>query len=49
MLTVTRYDFKFKDYAPWVFRHLRQSFGIDPGDYLMSLTSKLIVTELGKS
>jgi 1-phosphatidylinositol-4-phosphate 5-kinase len=35
----TKYDFKFKDYAPWVFRHLRAKFGIDPADYLMSLVS----------
>jgi hypothetical protein len=37
-----KYDFKFKDYAPWVFRHLRNKFGIDPGDYLMSLVSLYI-------
>lgn len=42
-----KYDFKFKDYAPWVFRHLRQDFGLDPADYLMSLTSKYILSELG--
>ncbi|KAI9882883.1 MAG: hypothetical protein M1823_005369 [Watsoniomyces obsoletus] len=42
-----KYDFKFKDYAPWVFRHLRASFKLDPGDYLMSLTSKYILSELG--
>ncbi|RPB21448.1 SAICAR synthase-like protein [Terfezia boudieri ATCC MYA-4762] len=42
-----KYDFKFKDYSPWVFRHLRQSFGLDPADYLMSLTSKYILSELG--
>jgi len=42
-----KYDFKFKDYAPWVFRHLRASFGLDPADYLMSLTSKYILSELG--
>ncbi|CEJ01879.1 Putative 1-phosphatidylinositol-4-phosphate 5-kinase [Rhizopus microsporus] len=35
-----KYDFKFKDYAPWVFRHLREKFGI-------SLTSKYILSELG--
>ena len=28
-------DFKFKDYAPKVFRHLRQRFGIDPVDYML--------------
>lgn len=32
-----KYDFKFKDYAPWVFRHLREQFGIDPADYLVSI------------
>lgn len=42
-----KYDFKFKDYAPWVFRHLRSNFGLDPADYLMSLTSKYILSELG--
>ena len=42
-----KYDFKFKDYSPWVFRHLRQNFGLDPADYLMSLTSKYILSELG--
>lgn len=42
-----KYDFKFKDYAPWVFRHLRNIFGLDPADYLVSLTSKYILSELG--
>ncbi|EIE79669.1 hypothetical protein RO3G_04374 [Rhizopus delemar RA 99-880] len=42
-----KYDFKFKDYAPWVFRHLREKFGVDPADYLISLTSKYILSELG--
>jgi len=42
-----KYDFKFKDYSPWVFRHLRARFGIDPAEYLMSLTSKYILSELG--
>ncbi|CAN6672616.1 phosphatidylinositol 4-phosphate 5-kinase Mss4p [Trichomonascus vanleenenianus] len=42
-----KYDFKFKDYAPWVFRHLREMFKLDPADYLVSLTSKYIVSELG--
>ena len=42
-----KYDFKFKDYAPWVFRRLRAHFGLDPADYLMSLTSKYILSELG--
>ncbi|KAF2278530.1 SAICAR synthase-like protein [Westerdykella ornata] len=42
-----KYDFKFKDYAPWVFRHLRATFALDPADYLVSLTSKYILSELG--
>ena len=42
-----KYDFKFKDYSPWVFRQLRTKFGLDPADYLMSLTSKYILSELG--
>ncbi|CAG8627709.1 455_t:CDS:2, partial [Scutellospora calospora] len=29
-----KYDFKFKDYAPWVFRRLREFFHIDAADYL---------------
>ncbi|KAI8376396.1 uncharacterized protein BYT42DRAFT_574453 [Radiomyces spectabilis] len=44
-----KYDFKFKDYAPWVFRHLREKFGIDPADYLISLTSKYILSELASA
>ncbi|KAG6864334.1 hypothetical protein C0991_010366 [Blastosporella zonata] len=48
-----KYDFKFKDYAPWVFRSLREDFfHLDPADYLLSLTSKYILSELasqGKS
>ncbi|CAG8592439.1 2293_t:CDS:2 [Funneliformis mosseae] len=42
-----KYDFKFKDYAPWVFRSLREFFHIDAADYLVSLTSKYILSELG--
>ncbi|KAJ2896113.1 hypothetical protein MKZ38_005868 [Zalerion maritima] len=42
-----KYDFKFKDYAPWVFRNLRTKFKLDPADYLMSLTGKYILSELG--
>ncbi|CAD6504878.1 BgTH12-00379 [Blumeria graminis f. sp. triticale] len=42
-----KYDFKFKDYAPWVFRYLRAKFKLDPADYLVSLTSKYILSELG--
>ena len=32
----SKYAFKFKDYAPWVFRHLREYFTIDAADYLVS-------------
>lgn len=32
-----KYDFKFKDYAPWVFRNLREKFGVDPADYLVGV------------
>ncbi|KAA1474979.1 SAICAR synthase-like protein [Dentipellis sp. KUC8613] len=43
-----KYDFKFKDYAPFVFRELREdSFHLDPADYLLSLTAKYILSELG--
>jgi hypothetical protein len=34
----SKYAFKFKDYAPWVFRHLREYFSIDAADYLVSGT-----------
>ena len=33
----SRYDFKFKDYAPWVFRFIREGCGIDTADYLVRL------------
>src|ERR1700742_3445120 len=43
-----KYDFKFKDYAPWIFRSLREEhFHLDPADYLLSLTAKYILSELG--
>ncbi|KAG8897327.1 Phosphatidylinositol-4-phosphate 5-kinase, partial [Tulasnella sp. 417] len=43
-----KYDFKFKDYAPNVFRELREDiFHIDPSDYLVSITGKYILSELG--
>ncbi|KAH8918439.1 SAICAR synthase-like protein [Atractiella rhizophila] len=42
-----KYDFKFKDYSPWVFRELRDHFRIDPADYLLSLTANYILSELG--
>ncbi len=34
--------FKFKDYCPLVFRHLRQKFGIDPGDYMVWISSSYL-------
>ncbi|GMG29576.1 unnamed protein product [Ambrosiozyma monospora] len=43
----TKYEFKFKDYAPEVFRRLRTKFGIDQADYLLSLTEKVSLNELG--
>lgn len=42
-----KYDFKFKDYAPWVFRNLREKFHVDAADYMMSLTNKYILSEIG--
>ncbi|KAH7345374.1 SAICAR synthase-like protein [Rhizoctonia solani] len=43
-----KYDFKFKDYAPWAFRSLREEhFALDPADYLVSLTGKYILSEVG--
>ncbi|KAJ3114367.1 Phosphatidylinositol-4-phosphate 5-kinase [Phlyctochytrium bullatum] len=43
----SRYDFKFKDYAPWVFRMIREAFCVDPSEYLLSLTGKYVLSELG--
>ena len=43
----SKYDFRFKDYCPEVFRELRLLFGIDPADYLMSITGKYILSEFG--
>lgn len=48
----SQYAFKFKDYSPEVFRELRAMFGLDPADYLVSLTSRYVLSELnspGKS
>lgn len=47
MTPSSKYDFKFKDYCPEVFRDLRQKFGLDPADYLISITGKYILSELG--
>ena len=35
MTPSSRYDFKFKDYAPWAFRDIREIFHIDPAEYLV--------------
>eukprot|EP00735_Rhodelphis_limneticus_P008780 TRINITY_DN2267_c0_g1::TRINITY_DN2267_c0_g1_i1::g.6777::m.6777 TRINITY_DN2267_c0_g1::TRINITY_DN2267_c0_g1_i1::g.6777 ORF type:complete len:498 (+),score=115.43,sp/Q55GN6/Y7588_DICDI/42.69/1e-100,PIP5K/PF01504.13/5.5e-79,LSM/PF01423.17/0.011 TRINITY_DN2267_c0_g1_i1:67-1494(+) len=45
-------DFKFADYAPFAFRHLREKFGIDAADYMLSLCGSDALRELstpGKS
>ncbi|KAL5032172.1 hypothetical protein BDV3_000763 [Batrachochytrium dendrobatidis] len=47
MTPSSKYDFKFKDYAPWVFRRVRDSFHVDPAEYLLSLTGKYVLSELG--
>jgi hypothetical protein len=43
----SKYDFKFKDYAPWIFRSLREAFRIDAADYLV-LFSILIIDVLDR-
>ncbi|KAJ3098394.1 Phosphatidylinositol-4-phosphate 5-kinase [Phlyctochytrium planicorne] len=43
----SRYDFKFKDYAPWAFRLIREIFQVDAAEYLLSLTGKYVLSELG--
>jgi 1-phosphatidylinositol-4-phosphate 5-kinase len=45
----SKYDFKFKDYCPWVFRRIRECFHVDSGDYLLSLTGKYVLSELGSN
>lgn len=37
---VSKYDFRFKDYSPWIFRKLRNFFGIDAADYLVIIKKK---------
>ena len=41
----SKYDFKFKDYSPWVFRELRELFKIDAAEYLISLTGRYVLSE----
>ncbi|KAJ3016425.1 Phosphatidylinositol-4-phosphate 5-kinase [Thoreauomyces humboldtii] len=43
----SRYEFKFKDYCPWVFRCVRDAFNVDPAEYLLSLTGKYVLSEVG--
>ena len=38
-------DFRFKDYAPLVFRQIRERFGIEAPDYMLSLTSECVLLE----
>jgi 1-phosphatidylinositol-4-phosphate 5-kinase len=38
-------DFKFKDYAPEVFRHLRQRFGIQPVEYIITVCGNFELLE----
>eukprot|EP00249_Psilotum_nudum_P013196 c24207_g2_i1 orf=853-3435(+) len=45
-------DFKWKDYCPMVFRHLRELFKIDAADYMLSICGNDVLRELsspGKS
>lgn len=45
-------DFKWKDYCPIVFRHLRELFAIDPADYMLAICGDDALRELsspGKS
>ncbi|PWA00890.1 hypothetical protein BB558_003027 [Smittium angustum] len=43
------YDFKFKDYAPVIFNNIRQVFGLDVTSYLISLTDRYVLSEVGSS
>jgi hypothetical protein len=38
----SKFDFEFTDFAPVVFHQLRQRFGVQSVDYLVSLTTLLI-------
>ncbi|GJN08395.1 hypothetical protein PR202_ga26308 [Eleusine coracana subsp. coracana] len=45
-------DFRWKDYCPAVFRHLRKLFGVDPADYMLAICGNETLRELaspGKS
>lgn len=52
LIPTSRYDFKFKDYAPLVFRKVRELLHVDQSEYLSSLTGKYLLSEMascGKS
>ena len=40
------HDFRFKDYSPLVFRQIRERFGIETPDYMLSLTSEYVLVEM---
>eukprot|EP00276_Gloeochaete_wittrockiana_P003426 CAMPEP_0184652810 /NCGR_PEP_ID=MMETSP0308-20130426/10532_1 /TAXON_ID=38269 /ORGANISM="Gloeochaete witrockiana, Strain SAG 46.84" /LENGTH=875 /DNA_ID=CAMNT_0027087923 /DNA_START=212 /DNA_END=2839 /DNA_ORIENTATION=+ len=40
-------DFKFKDYAPMVWRHLREKFNIDAAEYMLAICGDDALRELG--
>ncbi|TKY73763.1 Phosphatidylinositol 4-phosphate 5-kinase 2 [Spatholobus suberectus] len=45
-------DFRWKDYCPVVFRHLRELFGIDPAEYMLAICGNDTLREMsspGKS
>ncbi|XP_027360793.1 phosphatidylinositol 4-phosphate 5-kinase 2-like [Abrus precatorius] len=45
-------DFRWKDYCPMVFRHLRELFAIDPADYMLAICGDDTLREMsspGKS
>ncbi|KAL0917438.1 hypothetical protein M5K25_012498 [Dendrobium thyrsiflorum] len=45
-------EFRWKDYCPMVFRHLRKLFAVDPADYMMAICGNDALRELsspGKS
>ena len=40
-------NFKFKDHAPFAFRHLREHFGVDTQEYMVSICGEHSLRELG--
>lgn len=46
LIPTSKYSFKFKDYAPWAFRHVREAFKIDTNDYLSSIQTCLAYRSL---